>query len=212
MWGLTALAAKPFVWLLPLFFFSSTGCSSQITQWGGNEGRDLWTAERLTVSCSRCHKCTGMKEFSLLFFLFIKFFSLCPLSFFIITDDFFVVFDYELTTFQRQTLALSFSLLVTFSVSKELCFPFRWIQLSAGLWIDFTMRKTPVSNMTSAANCGFTCTAIAARKSLVSHKAYFKIFLVYGAALKNSVLFLLNIRIQYSALYEGHYQKTLGAY
>lgn len=112
----------------------------------------------------------------------------------------------------RETLALSFSLLVTFSMSKELCFPFRWIQLSAGLWIDFTMRKTPVSSMTSAANCGFTCTAIAARKSLVSHKAYFKIFLVYGAALKNSVLFLLNIRIQYSALYEGHYQKTLGAY
>lgn len=119
------------------------------------------------------------------------------------------MFDYEFTTFQRQTLALSFSLLVTFSVSKELCFPFRWIQLSAGLWIDFTMRKTPVSSMTSAANCGFTCTAIAARKSLVSHKAYFKIFLVYGAALKNSVLFLLNIRIQYSTLYEGHYQKDI---
>lgn len=74
----------------------------------------------------------------------------------------------------RDTLALSFSLLVTFSVSKELCFPFRWIQLSVGLWIDFTMRKTLVSSMTSAANCGFTCTAIAARKSLVSHKAYFK--------------------------------------
>lgn len=152
------------------------------------------------------------KSFPFFFSSSLSFFSLCPLSFFTITDDFFVVFDYELTTFQRQTLALSFSLLVTFSMSKELCFPFRWIQLSAGLWIDFTMRKTPVSSMTSAANCGFTCTAIAARKSLVSHKAYFKIFLVYGAALKNSVLFLLNIRIQYSALYEGHYQKTLGAY
>lgn len=45
---------KPITWLL-LSFFHSAGCSSQVTQWRRNKGRDLWTVERLAVSCSGCH-------------------------------------------------------------------------------------------------------------------------------------------------------------
>lgn len=54
----------------------------------------------------------------------------------------------------------------TFFPMKNLL-SFRWTQLSVGHWIDSTMKRIPASNMISAANFGFTCTAVAVRRNLV---------------------------------------------
>lgn len=63
-----------------------------------------------------------------------------------------------------------------FLYAKHFSFPFRLTQLSVGHWIDFTMRRTPVWSTTLAANSGFICTAVAARRSLVSKSACFFLF------------------------------------
>lgn len=65
----------------------------------------------------------------------------------------------------------------------------RWTQLSVGHWIDSTMKKTPVSNMTSAANSGFICIAVAVRRNLVINCVLIHVKIFYSAVLFCTTLF-----------------------
>lgn len=59
----------------------------------------------------------------------------------------------------------------------------RWTQLSVGHWIDSTMKKTPASNMTSAANSGFICIAVAVKRNLVINCVLIHVKIFYSAVL-----------------------------